>query len=59
MRGGVGKETDLYIFRKNKGLLKITDKEEKILSTIYNKELKFGKSNKRLKEIVKEVLKDE
>lgn len=49
---GVGKETEIMILRES-GLEKIDEDRVKILSQIYDEELKFGKSNERLKNVIK------
>lgn len=48
---GVGKETDIMILTKA-GLTEISDDNIKILSTIYESELKFGKTNEKVKEML-------
>lgn len=51
---GVGKETDILIL-KNEGIMEIPDEKIKILSDIYEDELKFGKTNEKLNEVVKDI----
>lgn len=53
---GVGKETDIMILTKA-GLTEINDDNIKILSTIYESELKFGKTNEKVKEMLNSTLK--
>lgn len=48
---GVGKETDLLILDKERGCIKIFDKDLNILNDIYKNELKYGKENPKLKEL--------
>jgi hypothetical protein len=48
---GVGKETDVMILKKD-GIIEIADPKIKILSEIYEDELRFGKMNKKLNEVV-------
>ena len=52
---GVGKETDMMILRES-GLEKIDDEHMKVLAQIYDEELKFGKSNERLKNVIKKTI---
>jgi hypothetical protein len=51
---GVGKETDIMILRET-GVEKIDEDKVRTLSDIYNEELKFGKNNERLKNVVKKI----
>jgi hypothetical protein len=53
---GVGKDTDVMILTTT-GLTEITDDNIKILSSIYESELKFGKTNEKVKEILKSSFK--
>lgn len=52
---GVGKETDILILRES-GLEPIDEERVKILAQIYDEELKFGKSNEMLKNVIKKVV---
>ncbi len=47
---GVGKEMDLLILTK-KGIIKLGNEKIKILQDIYQKELEFGKTNQKLKDL--------
>ena len=51
---GVGKETDMLILRES-GIEKIDEGKIKILSQIYEEELKYGKSNEKLKNVVEKT----
>jgi hypothetical protein len=51
---GVGKETDMIMPFKM-GLVKIGEDEIKVLSQIYDEELKFGKNHKKVYEIVTSI----
>ncbi len=53
---GVGKETDMMILRES-GIEKIDEERVRILAQIYDEELKFGKSNERLKNVIKKDIK--
>lgn len=57
---GVGKETDLLVLVSDGTLYRIGEKQINILKDIYTNEMKFGKENKQLKEIVEnlEVIQD-
>jgi len=52
---GVGKETDMMILRES-GLEKIDEDRVKILANIYEEELNYGKSNEKLKNVIKKVI---
>ena len=53
--GGVGKETDIYILLSNGKKYEITSEINKSLSEIYQQEMKFGKENKELDNIIKNL----
>lgn len=53
---GVGKETDIIILTQS-GITEIAEDKEKILSQIYEKELKFGRTNEKVNQIAKDIIK--
>jgi hypothetical protein len=52
---GVGKETDIMILTQ-KNIIEINEEKEKVLSEVYNEELKFGKINKKVNEMLKDII---
>ena len=51
VKPGVGKKTELMVLRKDKGFIRITDDQIKILDRIYQGELRYWSRSKNLKSI--------
>jgi len=52
---GVGKETDIMILTQSK-IIEITEEKEKVLAKVYEEELKFGKTNENVNEMLNDII---
>jgi len=53
---GVGKETDIFIMTADGKILKVGNEQIKILDEIYKKEMKYGKKQKELSDMIAQLI---